>query len=182
MPLADLVIAGDLHDVLVVFSNLLGIEIDQSTAHPIGMVDVVAKDDGLGHRIGFLQVVGQRLGNQLGALIDDQGSVKILLVIDAIRDLVALLIELPLGRPPALQIHIHINPHHLVGGQKAILDALLERIAVDRLAEVVGVGDGIGLLGGSRETNLGGRREIFEDLAPGAIFSGATAMTLVDDD
>ena len=70
----------------------------------------------------------------------------------------------------------------LVGSEKAVADALLERVGVDRLAEVVDVGDVFGLLGRGGEADLRGGGKVFEDFAPGGILRGAAAVAFVDDD
>ena len=84
----------------------------------------------------------------------------------------------------AVAFHVHVEMHFddLVGGEEAVANALLERIGVDRLAEVMDVGDVFGFLGRGGEADLGGGREVFEDLAPGGILGGAAAVALVDDD
>ena len=71
---------------------------------------------------------------------------------------------------------------HLVRGQEAVLDALLERVGVNRLPEIMNVGDVLGFLRRRRESDLGSGGEVFENLAPGRIVGGAAAVTLVDDD
>ena len=71
---------------------------------------------------------------------------------------------------------------HLERRQEAVVDALLQRIGVNRLAEI-GVGvDVVAALGRRGQAELHGRREIFENVAPVALVVGAAAMALVDDD
>jgi hypothetical protein len=59
---------------------------------------------------------------------------------------------------------------------------LSQRVGVERLPEVVNVGNVLGLAGRRGEADLGRRREVVEDLAPGRVFGGAAAMALVDHD
>ena len=70
----------------------------------------------------------------------------------------------------------------LYGARKPSCDALLERVGVNRLAEIMNVGDVFGFLGRGREADLGSGGEIFENLSPGGILGGAAAVALVDDD
>ena len=71
---------------------------------------------------------------------------------------------------------------HLERRQEAVVDAFLERVDVDRLAEV-GVGvDVVLALGRGGQAELHGRREVLQDAAPVALVVGAAAMALVDDD
>jgi hypothetical protein len=74
---------------------------------------------------------------------------------------------------------VHLDD--LVGGEKAVADALFEGVGEDRLAEVVDVGDVLGLLGRGGQPDLGGGREVLQDLAPGGVLGGAAAVALVDD-
>ena len=155
--LAKVIIAGDFHHIALILGHLFRVEVYQGTAHSVGMIDVVAEHYGLGHRVGFLEVVGDGFGHQLGTLVDHQSAVEILLVIDTVFNQVALFVHLPFGRAPPLQINVYIDPHHLVGGKKTIFDPLFEGVGINRVTEVIGVGDGFGLFGRGGETNLGGR-------------------------
>ena len=66
--------------------------------------------------------------------------------------------------------------------QEAVVDAVLQRIDVDRLAEV-GVGVHVLVaLGRGGQAELHGGGEVVEDAAPGALVVGPAAMALVDDD
>ena len=76
-------------------------------------------------------------GDQLGALLEDEGPVEVLLVVYAVLDLLAVLVDLALLGPPAGEVLVEVDADDLVGGEEAVLDALLERVGVDRLAEVV---------------------------------------------
>ena len=71
---------------------------------------------------------------------------------------------------------------HLERRQEAVVDALFQRIGVNRLAEI-GVGvDVVAPLRRRGQAELHGRREIVENVAPVAFVVGAAAMALVDDD
>ena len=122
------------------------------------------------------------LGDQLGAVVDHQRAVEILGVVDAVFDLLAVAVELALLRPVAFHVAVDMDLDHLVGREEAVVDALLERVGVDRLAEVVDVGDVLGFLRRGGQADLGGGGEVFEDFAPGRILRGAAAMALVDHD
>src|SRR5207237_10291458 len=71
---------------------------------------------------------------------------------------------------------------HLEGGQEAVVDAVLEGIDIDRLAEILVGIDVVLALGRGGEAELHRRGEVGEDVAPGAFVVGAAAMALVDDD
>ena len=89
---------------------------------------------------------------------------------------------LPVSGPPAVEVLVEADADDLVGGEEAVGDALPQRVGVDRVAEVLDVGDVLGFLRRGGEADLGGRREVFEHLAPGGIIGGAAAVALVHDD
>ena len=70
----------------------------------------------------------------------------------------------------------------LYGARKPSCDALLERVGVNRIAEIMDVGNVLGFFGRGGEADLGGGGEVFENLPPGGIVGGAAAVTLVNDD
>ena len=74
------------------------------------------------------------------------------------------------------------NLLHAEGREEAVVDAFLERVDVNRLAEI-GVGVGVVLALRCRgEAELHGGSEVIEDAAPVALVVCAAAMALVDDD
>ena len=63
------------------------------------MLLIDAEDDGLLEAVAaLLEELGDLLGDQLGAVVDDQRAVEVLLVVDAVLDLVAVAVELALAR------------------------------------------------------------------------------------
>ncbi|MNQ58901.1 hypothetical protein D3C85_731200 [compost metagenome] len=165
--LAFLVIAGDTHDVFAILGHALRVEVDQGLAHALGVVDVVAEDDGFLKRIGGLEEFGNLLRHQLGARLDHQGAVHILEVVDAVFDQLAILVEHALGRSPALQVFVEVDAHHFVGGEKAVFDALLQGVAVNRLTEVSDAGNLFSFLRCGGEADVGSAGEVVEDFTPG---------------
>src|SRR5690606_30371732 len=121
-------------------------------------------------------------GDDLRPLLEDERAVEVPLVVDPVLDLPAVLVALPLLRPPADQVLVEVDADHLVRGQETVLDPLLEGVDVDRLAEVLDVGDVASLLGRRRETEVDRRGEVLQYLAPGRVLGGAPAVALVDDD
>ena len=79
-------------------------------------------------------------------------------------------------------VHCRCDLTYLERRQKAVVDAFLQRVGENRLAEIaVGVGVVLAARRGG-EAQLHGGREIFHDAAPGALIVGATAVAFVDDD
>ena len=60
------------------------------------------------------------LGDELGAVVDDQGAVEVLLVVDAVLDLVAVAVELALLGPVALDVAVDVDLDDLVGREEAV--------------------------------------------------------------
>ena len=121
-------------------------------------------------------------GDERGAVIQDQRAVKILGVVDAIVDFDAVSITLSFLRTVAFHIAIDMDLDDLVGGEKAVGDALPQGVRVDGRTEVLDVRDVCGLLRGGREADLRGRREVLKNLPPGRILGGTATMALVDHD
>ena len=180
--LAQVVITSDFHYVLVVFGHLFRVQVDQCPAHPFGMVNVVTEDNGFSHGVGAFQVAGDGLCHQLGALVDHQSAVKVLLVVDTVFDYFTVFVRLALGGSPALQVNIQIDTDHFVGGKEAVFNAFFQGVGVDRVAKVIGIGDFVSLFGSGGEANLSSAVEVFENLPPGTVFSGAAPVAFVDHD
>ena len=121
-------------------------------------------------------------GHELGAFVQPQHAVEVPGVVDAVLDLVAGAVELPLLGAVALHVAIDMDLDDLVGRQKPVADPLLQRIGVHRRAEVIDVGNVSGFLGRGGQADLRGRREVLQNLPPGRILGGAATMALVDDD
>ena len=66
--------------------------------------------------------------------------------------------------------------------QKAVVDAFLEGIDIDRIAEIFVSVDVVLALGSCGEPKLYGGREISEDVAPSAFVVCAAAMAFINDD
>ena len=107
-----------------------------------------AKDDGfLETVVALLEKAGDFPGDKLGAVVNNEGAVKILGVIDTVLDLIAFPVGVAPLRPIALDIEIDMDFDDLVGSQESVLDALLERVSVNRLPEIIDVRDVFGFLG-----------------------------------
>ena len=147
------------------------------------MLRVDAEDDRLLEPIAaLLEEVRDLLRDELRPVVDDERAVEVLLVVDSVLDLLALAIDLARLRPVALDVAVDVDLDDLVRREEAVVDALLQRVGVDRLAEVVDVRDVLRLLRRRRHADLRGGREVLEDLAPGGILGRAAAVALVDDD
>ena len=161
----------------------VGVLVDQGLAQARGVFGVDCEDDGLLEAVaGFLQVFGDLLGHDAGALVQHQGAVEVLGVVDAVPDLFAVAVELAFFGTVAFDVAIDVDLDDLVGGEEAIADALFQGVGINRLSEVIDVGDVFGFFRCRGQADLGGAGEPGEDLAPGRVLGGAAAMALVDDD
>ena len=113
------------------------------------------------------------------ALVDDQGAIEILLVVDAIVYFIATVIHFTSLRAVALHVYIQVDADHLVGSKEAISYALLEGIGIERLAKVMNIGYVFRFFRRCSQTDLGGIREILQDLSPGRIFCCAATMAFI---
>ncbi len=78
--------------------------------------------------------VGQHDG---AAAIDDEVLVEISAVVDAIFNEIALLVLEPFGGPPAFCVDVQCHLDDLVGSQETIVDSLLQREGVERVANIL---------------------------------------------
>jgi hypothetical protein len=164
--LAFVVIAGDAHHVAAVAGSGRD-ELDQLLPHAFGVVLVIAKNDGLGHGVGGLEVFPDLARHKLGALFQHQSAVEILGVVLALLHHLAEFVDLAFFGGVAHGIDIGGDADHLVRREEAVFDALLERVGVNRVAKVGDVADFPGFLGCGREAQVCGTAEVFEHLAPG---------------
>ena len=159
-----------------------GDDLDQFLPHAFGVILVVAENDGLGHRVGGLEVFPDLAGNEAGPLLQNQAAVEILGVVLALLDDLAKLVEFAFLGCVADRIHVGGDADDLVGREETVFDALLERIGVHRFAEVGDVADLLGFLGRGGQAQMGGPTKIIEYFAPGGIVGGTAAVTFIDDD
>jgi hypothetical protein len=149
--------------------------------HALRVVDILTEHDRLAVGVGPDEVGDDPFGDPFCALVEDQHSVHVALVVDAVLNLLTEVVRHPLGRPPALQVFVEVDADDLVGGEEAIVDALLERVRVDRRANVGERGGLASLLRRGRQAQLDGGRKMVEDVTPRAVFRGAAPVALVDD-
>ena len=139
LQLAFGVVAGDLHHVFGLCGTQVGIGVGQRLAHARSMVNVFAKNDGLGIAVGGLEVFGDLGGHRNVALLQHQLAVHVLGGVDAVFDGVAVFVQHAHRGAPAEGVFVHIYPDDFVGCQVAVFNALLEAVGVGRLAKVISV-------------------------------------------
>ncbi len=102
--LALRVAAGDAHDVAVVLGAQIRVLVDEGLPHARGVFLIDAEHDGLLEAVAaFLEKLGDLLGDELGAVIEHEGAVEVLGVVDAVLDLVAVAVELAPFRAGSLR-------------------------------------------------------------------------------
>ena len=142
-----------------------------------------AKHDGLLEAVAtFLKEIRNLLGNELGAVVNDEGAIKILGVVDPVFYFIALAVGVPPLRPVALDIEVNVYLDDLVGGEEAVFDALLQGVGVYRLPEIMDVGDILGFFRRGRQPDLGSGRKLLKNLSPRCIVGRTSTVTLIDDD
>ena len=130
----------------------------------------------------FFQEFRHLSGDDVGPAIQHQITVEVLGVVDAVFDFFAAPVELVFFRSVAFYVPVDMDFDDLIRGEEAVADALFQGVGVDRLTEVMDVGNVASFLGRGGETDLRGRGEIFQDFPPGRILGGTAAVALVDHD
>jgi hypothetical protein len=110
------------------------------------VLDIHAKDDGFGEASAALEKFGDFLRDDLAAFFVDDVAVEVGAVVEPVFDDVAVLVLEVLARPPAFGVGGERDLDDLVGSEKSVVDALLERIDVEGVAEIFGAGYLLGLL------------------------------------
>ena len=67
---------------LLVRGGEVGVGVDQRLAHPLGVVDVLAEDDGLREAVGALEELGDLGGDELRCACRGRGAVEVAVVVD----------------------------------------------------------------------------------------------------
>ena len=144
---------------------------------------VHAKHDGFLEPVtAGLEVVADPLGNAGGAVVNDEGVIKVFLVVQAVFNFMAVLVHLAGHGAVAFHVNIQVNLDDLVRGQKAIAYALLQAVGEHGSAKIIAVGNVLGLGRRGGHTDLGGGTEILQYFAPGRVFGGAATVAFVNHD
>ena len=125
------------------------VQLGQHIPHTQGGILSGAEHDGAGHPVGALKVSGDLLGHFADAVLYDDVVVVVAVGIDAVRDLIAVDVQLSLSRPPALS-NVGHNIDDLERRKKTVLDAFFQAVGIDRLAKIAEVGDVFGFPWGWR--------------------------------
>lgn len=134
-------IGRDARDVFLSRWELLhevGVLVVQRPPHLVSVLLIDAEDDGLGVAVGLLEEVAEVPGDCVRASLKRYAArpLEVLGVVKGIWDLPAMGILLPLVRPPAGGVVGGQDAVDAIGSEEAVLDALLEAVGVERVAEV----------------------------------------------
>ena len=179
--LAVVVAARDADDVVRILLHHVGIVVDERDAHPFGGVLRRAEDDGLRHAVDGLEIFRDFRGDLLDAVFDDDGVVVVAVRVDAVFDGIAVFVQLAFERPPAFA-DVRLDVDDFERREEAVLDAFLQAVHVDRISEIIDVGDVSRLLRRGRHADLRGGAEIFQNAAPRAVVLRGAAVAFIDDD
>ena len=100
---------------------------------------------------------GDLYGDKFRAFFEDEISVEIQIVVNAVLDLLPKLVGFSLLGTPAFEVFVEADADDFVRGKKTVGDALSQRVDVNWLAEVFDVRNVFSFLRCRREANLGGR-------------------------
>ena len=173
--------ARDAHHIIRVLLHHVRVGIHQGRAHAVGGFLIRAEHDGARHGVRSPQVGGDALRHLADAVGEHDVGVVVPLVVDAVLDGVAEVVPLVLHGPPAVaDVELHLDDAER--SQEAVLDALVEAVDEEGLAEIADVGLLCGLLGRGRHADLRGGGEVLENTAPAAVCLRGAPVALVYDD
>ena len=138
LTLALFVVSRDLHHVFAVDGNEIGIGVRQLLAHSFGVLNVHTEYDCLGEPVAPFEEFGDLLRDELAAFFHDEMLVEVGAVVEAIFDEFAILVLKSFGRSPSFGVDVQCDLDDFVGREEAVIDALLERVGVKRVAEIFG--------------------------------------------
>ena len=171
LPFANFVTASDPNHIVRVLLHHIPIQLGQHIPHPQGGILSGAKHNGSGHPVCTLEVTGDLLGHFPDTILYNNVVVIVAVGIDAVWYLVAIDIQLALlGTPSFSDVSGDIDD--LEGSKKAVVNALLQAIGIDRLSEIAQVGNILGFLGRGSHANLNGIREVLQNPPPAAFLLG----------
>ena len=175
-------VGGHTGDVVRILFDQILIEVRQRPAHFIGVFLVYAKHNGFRKAVGALHELSEVVSNGVGAGAKRHDPFKILGAVFPVRDFPPVAVKLALGRSPAARVHGGNYSMHAVGGEKAVLDPLLEAVGVERFPKVA-VSVAVILPQRRRgHPQLVGWLKILQYLPPVALVAGAASVALVHHD
>ena len=130
------------------------------------MININAKDDGFCIPVVPFQKFGNLLCHCCSPLIDNQILVVIFDVINSVLYGVSILICFSIFWAPSFIIHIQPNPDHSIRCKEPVVNALLERIGVNRVAKIFGVADLTGFAWRCSKSDMGSFMEVVEYFMP----------------
>ena len=126
-------------------------------------------------------MLGDAPGHLAGAVEEDEARIVIAVRVEPVRDELACEVALSFFRAPAVA-DIGADLENAERREVAVLDAGIQAVRIEGLAEVVDIGDVAGLLRRGGHADLGGAAEVVEDAPPAAVLLGGAAVAFVDDD
>ena len=108
----------------------------------------------------------------------DNVVVVVAVGVDSILDFIAVNIALPLARTPALTDVSH-NINDLERCKETVLDALFQAVCINRLTEIINIGNVLCFLGRCSHADLRCRRKVFQNFAPVTLLFRRTTVTLI---
>ena len=125
------VAARDSHDLAVVFIAQVFVFVNQSLPHSRSMFLIHAKENGLLEAISaFLEEIGDFLGNELRAVVNDDIAVEVLGVVNAVFDFIAFPVGIPPFWPITLDIQVNMDEDP---PRKIYVDGVGATIVVERV-------------------------------------------------
>ncbi len=131
------------------------------------MVNIGAEYNGFCITVIAFQKFRHFLRHDGSAFFNYQVLVVIFCIVNSVFYRVPILVSFPDCRAPAFIIHIQANPDHAVWRKKTIINALFQRISVNRVTKIFRVADLIGFPGSCCKTNVRCFFKVVQNLMPG---------------
>ena len=172
------VAASDAHHIVGILLYHVGVLIHQCNAHSLCCVLCCAEHDSLCHAVCAFQIARDFSGNLFNAVLYDNVVVVVAVGVDSILDFVTVNVALPLTRTPALTDVSH-NIDDLERREEAVLDPLFQAVCINRLTEIINIGNVLRFLGRCSHADLRCRRKVFQNFAPVTLLFRRTTVTLI---
>ena len=119
------------------------------------MILVSAKNDSLLHPSSALQIFGNLSCDFVCSIFNDDIVIEITVSINAIFDYITELIALSITRPPPFR-NVGLNIDDFERREKAVFDSFTQTIRINRLSEIIDIGNVLGFLRCRRHADLSG--------------------------
>ena len=166
------------HAIVRVLLNHVRIAVDKGNPHAFCMVFGSTENDSFLHPVGTFQIFRDFSCNLVNTVLENNVVVVVPVIVNAVFNHIAVNVGLSVVRSPSIS-NVGRDIDDLERSKEAVLYTLLQTVNVNRFSKVIYVRHLFTFLWSSGHTNLSGRRKVFQNLAPVAVFLSTSTVTLV---